>query len=236
MYILLLVVIYLAFISLGLPDALLGAAWPLIYPSFKIPVSYAGSLAMLISLGTIIASFQSDRLTRKLGTVKVTFYSILLTALGLFGFAFSRNFYHLILATIPYGLGAGSIDAALNNYVALHYKSAHMSWLHCMWGVGASTGPIILAFALQKQYTWPSGYIWIAYIQLFLALIVALSAPLWHNNKTNSAMAGTGDTASETKAKSLSLRESLAAFRSKSHINYLFLLFCHGTLYGPLGK
>ena len=112
---LLLFVIYLTFISLGLPDSLLGAAWPLIYPSFAVPVSYAGHLSMLISLGTIIASFQSERLTRILGTVKITTISIGLTALGLLAFAFSRNFYHLILATIPYGLGAGSIDAALNN-------------------------------------------------------------------------------------------------------------------------
>lgn len=227
MYILLLVVIYLAFISLGLPDALLGASWPLIYPSFKIPVSYAGSLAMLISLGTIIASFQSDRLTGKLGTVKVTFYSILLTALGLFGFAFSRNFYHLILATIPYGLGAGSIDAALNNYVALHYKSAHMSWLHCMWGVGASTGPIILALALQKQYTWSSGYIWIAYIQLFLAMAVALSAPLWHVNKAKSTIDKTADMVSEAKTKSLSLKEVWQLLGAKATLT---TFFCYSAM------
>lgn len=177
---LLLFVIYLTFISLGLPDSLLGAAWPLIYPSFAVPVSYAGHLSMLISLGTIIASFQSEHLTRILGTVKITTISIGLTALGLLAFAFSRNFYHLILATIPYGLGAGSIDAALNNYVALHYKSAHMSWLHCMWGVGASIGPCILGMALANKQSWQSGYRIIAYIQIALAVIVAISTRLWH--------------------------------------------------------
>lgn len=226
---LLLLVIYLAFISLGLPDALLGAAWPLIYPSFNIPVSYAGTLAMLISLGTIIASFQSDRLTRLLGTVRVTFYSILLTVLGLFAFAWSSNFYHLILATIPYGLGAGSIDAALNNYVALNYKSAHMSWLHCMWGIGASSGPFILAYALQKQYTWPYGYRWIAYIQLLLAIIVALSAPLWHLNKSKvkSALGFQEDKVNTSTIKPLSLREVWQIFGAKAT---LAVFFCYSAM------
>lgn len=220
---LLLIVIYLTFISLGLPDALLGAAWPLIYPNFNVPVSYAGSLAMLISLGTIIASFQSDRLTKQLGTVKVTFYSILLTAIGLLAFAFSSNFYHLILATIPYGLGAGSIDAALNNYVALNYKTAHMSWLHCMWGVGASTGPIILAFALQKHYTWATGYKWIAVIQLFLALIVAISSPLWHKHQNKE----TATYNVQEKTKNLSLREVWKLLGAKAT---LITFFCYSAM------
>ena len=137
---LLLPVIYLAFISLGLPDSLLGSAWPNLYPAFGVPVSYAGIVSMIISCGTIVSSLCSDRLTRALGTGKVTALSVAMTAAALFGFSVSSAFWMLCLWAIPYGLGAGSVDAALNNYVALHYESRHMSWLHCMWGLGASGG------------------------------------------------------------------------------------------------
>lgn len=140
---LLLAVIYLSFISLGLPDALLGSAWPSIYPQFSVPVSYAGIISMIIAVGTIISSLQSDRLTRLLGAGKITAISVAMTAAALFGFSISSEFWMLCLWAIPYGLGAGSVDAALNNYVALHYTSRHMSWLHCMWGIGASVGPYI---------------------------------------------------------------------------------------------
>ena len=136
MFQLLLIIIYLSFISLGLPDALLGAAWPSIHQEFQVPVSYAGVISMIISVGTIISSLQSDRLTRKLGTGKVTAVSVAMTAVALFGFSISHSFVALCLWAIPYGLGAGSVDASLNNYVALHYESRHMSWLHCMWGIG----------------------------------------------------------------------------------------------------
>ena len=137
---LLLAIIYLSFISLGLPDSLLGAVWPTMYPQLGVPVSYAGIISMIIAAGTIVSSLQSDRLTRKLGTGKVTAFSVAMTAAALFGFSISHSFIHLCIWAVPYGLGAGSVDAALNNYVALHYKSRHMSWLHCMWGVGASVG------------------------------------------------------------------------------------------------
>ena len=140
---LLLAIIYLSFISLGLPDGLLGAAWPTMYPEFGTPVSYAGMLSMIIALGTIVSSLMSDRLTYSLGTGKVTAISVAMTAAALFGFSCSHSFWMLCLWAIPYGLGAGSVDASLNNYVALHYTSRHMSWLHCMWGLGASTGPYI---------------------------------------------------------------------------------------------
>ena len=129
----LLAVIYLAFISLGLPDSLLGSAWPSMYPEFGVPVSWAGVVSMIIAAGTIVSSLQSDRLTRRLGAGKVTSFSVAVTAVALFGFSFSKSFWMLCLWAVPYGLGAGSVDAALNNYVALHYKSRHMSWLHCMW-------------------------------------------------------------------------------------------------------
>ena len=143
MFQLLLVIIYLSFISLGLPDSLLGSAWPTMYPQLGVPVSYAGIISMIIALGTIVSSLQSDRLTRRLGTGKVTAISVAMTAVALWGFSVSSAFWQLCLWAVPYGLGAGSVDASLNNYVALHYKSKHMSWLHCMWGVGAASGPYI---------------------------------------------------------------------------------------------
>ena len=130
---LLLIMIYLAFISLGLPDALLGSAWPTMQPEFGVPLSFAGIVSMIIAVGTIVSSLLSDRLTRKWGTGLVTACSVALTAIALIGFSVSRSFFLLCLWAVPYGLGAGSVDASLNNYVALHYKSRHMSWLHCMW-------------------------------------------------------------------------------------------------------
>lgn len=179
MFQLLLVIIYLSFISLGLPDALLGSAWPAIYPQLNVPVSYAGIISMIISIGTIISSLQSDRLTRLLGTGKVTAISVGTTAVALFGFSLSDSFIALCLWAVPYGLGAGSVDAALNNYVALHYESRHMSWLHCMWGIGASAGPYIMGYVMTGGETWNTGYRYIAVIQVILTAIIFLSLPLW---------------------------------------------------------
>ena len=176
---LLIVVIYLAFISLGLPDSLLGAAWPTVYPELGVPVSYAGVISMIIALGTVISSLQSDRLTRKLGTGRVTAISVAMTALALFGFSVSRSFWLLCLWAIPYGLGAGSVDASLNNYVALHYESRHMSWLHCMWGVGAATGPYIMGYALTHGMSWNGGYRIISILQVVLTAILFISLPMW---------------------------------------------------------
>lgn len=133
MFQLLLAVIYLAFISLGLPDSLLGSAWPTMYREFSVPVSYAGGISMIIAVGTIISSLLSDRLTKRFGAGKITAVSVFMTAAALFGFSTSHTFIALCLWAVPYGLGAGCVDAALNNYVALHYTSRHMSWLHCMW-------------------------------------------------------------------------------------------------------
>ena len=154
---LLLAVIYLSFISLGLPDSLLGSAWPLMYQEFQVPVSYAGGISMIISAGTIFSSLQSDRLTKKFGPGAVTAASVAMTAAALFGFSISRSFGLLCFWAVPYGLGAGSVDAALNNFVALHYSSRHMSWLHCMWGVGATVGPYIMGYALSGGLGWQSG-------------------------------------------------------------------------------
>ena len=155
---LLLGVIYLAFISLGLPDGLLGAAWPVMYPQLSVPVSCMGVISVIISCGTITSSLLSDRLTRRLGTGKVMVISVAMTALALLGFSVSNSFILLCLLAIPYGLGAGGVDAGLNNYVALHYSSRHMSWLHCMWGVGAAVGPYILGAVLTGGQVWNMGY------------------------------------------------------------------------------
>ncbi|MBX9138084.1 MULTISPECIES: sugar MFS transporter [unclassified Clostridium] len=179
MFNLLLAVIYLAFISLGLPDSLLGSVWPTMYQEFNVPVSYAGAIFMIISAGTIFSSLQSDRLTKSFGTGKVTAFSVLMTAIALWGFSISSSYWMLISLAIPYGLGAGSVDASLNNYVALHYKSHHMSWLHCMWGIGASIGPYIMSFALVNGQTWNMGYLYISLIQVALTVIIMLSLPLW---------------------------------------------------------
>lgn len=179
MFHLLLAVIYLSFISLGLPDGLLGAAWPIMQPQLSVPVSYAGLLSLLISCCTIFSSLASDRLTRKLGTAKLTAVSVAMTALALFGFSFSSSIFELCFWAIPYGLGAGSVDAALNNYVAIHYASRHMSWLHCMWGVGASIGPYIMGFALSGGNNWPMGYRYIGFLQVILTILLFLSLPLW---------------------------------------------------------
>ena len=178
---LLLALIYISFISLGLPDALLGAAWPIMHPELGVPVSYAGFISLTVSAGTVISSLLSDRLTLKLGAGKVTAFSVGMTALALFGFSRSSCFWHLILWAIPYGLGAGSVDASLNNYVAVHYASRHMSWLHCMWGVGASVGPYVMGQALTGGLSWNSGYCYISIFQVCLTAVLLLSLPLWKN-------------------------------------------------------
>jgi fucose permease len=219
MYSLLLAVIYLAFISLGLPDALLGSGWPTMYTQLQVPFSYAGIISMIISAGTIVSSFFSDRLTRKFGAGLVTAVSVLLTAGALFGFSVSDSFYLLCIMAIPYGLGAGAVDAALNNYVALHYSSRHMSWLHCFWGVGAAVSPYIMGFCLGKGLGWSRGYFSVSMIQIVITAILFISLPLW-KSRTDEKEGGIEPKCAEaeqiqtdqTKAassKALSLREIL---------------------------
>lgn len=176
---LLLAVIYVSFISLGLPDSLLGSAWPAMYQGLGVPISYSGIIFFIISMGTVISSLQSDRLTRKLGAGKVTAISVGMTSAALLGFSVSNSFWMLCLWAVPYGLGAGSVDAALNNYVALHFASRHMSWLHCMWGVGASMGPYIMGYALTGWGSWNLGYRIISVIQMVLTVVIVMSLPLW---------------------------------------------------------
>lgn len=176
---LLLVIIYLAFISLGLPDSLLGSAWPVMQSDFGKSLDTAGYLYMIISAGTIVSSLVSGRLNDLLGTGKVMVISVLLTAGALLGFSFAPSFIWLVICAIPLGLGGGAVDAALNNYVALHYKASHMSWLHCFWGVGASIGPIIMSFYISHQGSWEKGYFTISMLQIGLTIILFLSLPLW---------------------------------------------------------
>lgn len=180
---LLLALIYISFISLGLPDSLLGSAWPTLHTQFSVPVSFAGVVSMVICLGTILSSLFSDKLLSKFGAGKITAFSTMLTAIGLFGFSTSNAFWMLILWAIPYGLGAGGVDAVLNNYVALHYKPQHMSWLHCMWGVGAAISPYIMSFALLKLNGWNFGYLIVSIIQITLAAFIFLSLPAWKEKK-----------------------------------------------------
>lgn len=172
---LLLAVIYIAFISLGLPDAVLGAAWPTMSGDLHAPISWAGGISMTISAGTIVSALLSDRMTLRFGAGKVTAVSVALTAFALFGFSISPNYWMLLLFAIPYGLGAGGVDAALNNYVAIHYESRHMSWLHAMWGLGALLGPYIMASALGAGHGWAWGYRTISILQVVLTAVLVLS-------------------------------------------------------------
>ena len=204
MFNLILAIIYLSFISLGLPDGLLGAAWPTMYPEFNVPVSCSGPIFIIISGGTIISSLLSDKLTKKLGPGMVTAISVALTTVALFGFSFSNSFILLCLWSIPYGIGAGGVDAALNNYVALHYSSKHMSWLHCMWGLGATIGPYIMGFVLSGGGIWNTGYRIVGIIQIALTFILIFSLPLWKNQD---ATRNVGNNVAQNNSVPLSIKE-----------------------------
>ena len=182
----LLIIIYLAFISLGLPDSLLGAAWPVMQSDIGAPLETGGILFMTISAGTIISSLISGKVLKKFGTGKVTFVSVLMTATALLGFYFAPSVAWLIVCAIPLGLGAGAVDAGLNDYVATNYKAHHMSWLHCFWGVGATLGPIIMAQFILEGNAWRNGYFVIAGIQFALVFILLFTLPLWKKVKNSS--------------------------------------------------
>lgn len=187
---LLLAIIYMAFISLGLPDSLLGSAWPSMYGELGVSVSLAGVVTMIVSCGTIVSSLFSYRLIRRMGTGLVTAVSVLLTAAALFGFSVSRSFVWLCLWAVPYGLGAGAVDAALNHYVALHYASRHMNWLHCFWGVGAAVSPYIMSVCLAGGFGWNSGYRAVSILQMVLTGVLFLSLPLWKRQEQGRAPEG----------------------------------------------
>ena len=220
---LLLVIIYISFISLGLPDALLGSAWPSMYKEMGVPVSYAGIISMIISFGTIISSLQSDRLTKKLGAGMVTAISVAMTAAALFGFSVSGSFLALCLWAVPYGLGAGSVDAALNNYVALHYTSRDMSWLHCMWGVGTIVGPYVMGYALTNGMTWNRGYFIISVLQIVLSAALFFSLPIWRKMEKKGTE-GQHESGTESR-KALRLKEIIRIPGAKE-IMVTFFCYC----------
>jgi len=222
---LLLPVIYLAFISLGLPDSLLGSAWPVMYQELGTSVSAAGIISMIISAGTIVSSLNSDRLNTRFGTGKVTAVSVLTTAVALFGFSISHSFWALCLWGIPYGLGAGSVDAALNNYLALHYKARHMSWLHCMWGVGCSTGPVVMSWAIS-HLNWNKGYLIISIFQIGLTAILIISLPLWKQFQ-NRGNTGQPDSSSVCTLPALTLKQ---IFQIPGAREILFAFFCYSAI------
>lgn len=184
MYSLLLAVIYLIFVSLGLPDSLLGSGWPTMQAAFGVPSSYAGYVSMAISFMTIISALFSPRMIRRFHTKWIVIVSILLTVFGLLGFSFSTSYAMLFVFVIPYGLGAGAIDASVNHYVANNYSGSVMNFLHCFYGVGAVISPNIMALALSKA-RWNEGYRWTAYIQMTILLVCILSLPLWKKNESS---------------------------------------------------
>ena len=222
MYSLLLAIIYLSFISLGLPDSLIGSAWPIMHVDLGVSMSSAGIITIIISVGTVISSFFSNTLTNKLGTGLVTAISVAFTALGLIGFSFAKAFWMLCVFAIPYGIGAGAVDAALNNYVALNYPARHLSWLHCMWGIGASAGPYIMGYALTAGWGWNSGYHIIAVLQIVLTAILLCSLPLWKQRPAEVLQDG-----KVQNVKALSIREVLQLAGARE---ILVCFFCYCAL------
>ena len=221
MFSVLLGIIYISFISLGLPDSLLGSAWPVIYPELGVPISYSGIIFMIISIGTVVSSLQSDRLTKLLGAGKITAISVGMTAVALFGFSISHSFLMLCIWAVPYGLGAGSVDAALNNYVALHFASKHMSWLHCMWGIGASAGPYIMSFAITRSSSWNMGYRIISILQVGLSAVIFCSLPIWKRfEKENRA-----DAVEDERLEPIPLKE-VVRFKGAKEIMLAFFCYC----------
>ncbi len=214
---LLIIIIYLAFISLGLPDALLGSAWPNIYVEFDVSVSSMGIVSMLISGCTIVSALMSERIGKKFSTGVVTGVSVAMTAIGLLGFSMSTQFWNLLVWSVPYGLGAGTVDSALNNYVALHYKSRHMSWLHCFWGLGCTIGPAVMSYFLLGGRSWTNAYFTIFIIQVILCAVIFASLPLWKKKAS--------DNSGEETTQVLGLRKTVA-LRGVKETMLGFLCYC----------
>lgn len=193
MTLLLLIVIYIAFIGLGIPDSLFGAAWPAIYSEFDLPISSANLITLIISGGTVLSSFFSARIINRFGTAAVTFASTLFTAVALLGFSLSGSLLWLCISAVPLGIGAGSIDSALNNYVALHYKATHMNFLHCFYGIGVSLSPYLMSLALSDNSDWHRGYRVAFFIQLGITTVTLISLPLWKKAHGAGTADGSGD-------------------------------------------
>ena len=227
MYLLLLIIIYISFISLGLPDSMLGSTWPTVYEDINVPISYAGVISMIISFGTIVSSLFSDKLIKKLGTGLIMITSVFLTAIALFGFSVSNSFLLMCIMSIPLGLGGGSVDAALNNYIALHYKARHMNWLHCFWGLGASIGPVVVSYWLVSG-NWKMGYRIISIIQFTLVAILVFSIPLWKKvaskDKLNKEV--------RVKAEKITIKRLIALPGAKAA---LFSFFCYCSIEATTG-
>ncbi|NLV91048.1 MAG: MFS transporter [Firmicutes bacterium] len=221
---LLLVLIYISFISLGLPDSILGTAWPAAYKDLGVPISWAGIISATISGGTIISSWFSNRIISRLGTGVTTVVSVAMTAVALLGVSLSGSFWFLLLFAIPLGLGAGSVDAALNNFVALHYQAKHMNWLHCFWGIGASAGPVIMSISLTSS-NWQTGYAAIGWLQVALVIILLLSLPLWKRFSSGAQSEG-------SRAQVLSTRELLRIPGAKP---ILVAFFCYCAVEATAG-
>ncbi len=214
--IVLLVIIYAAFISLGLPDSLLGSAWPAMRAGFDAPVAIAGYLSMTICLGTIVSSFLSSRILAKYKTGTVTAVSVAMTAAALFGFSLTPSVWFMFILAIPLGLGAGSVDASLNNFVALHFESRHMNWLHCFWGIGATIGPMIMAFNIDTGNGWRAGYLIVAIIQSALVVVLFSTLGLWKNGTA-------GRPAENSEIRFISNREALRLPNAKlAMIGFVF--------------
>ncbi|MDR2889487.1 MAG: MFS transporter [Lachnospiraceae bacterium] len=224
---LILIITYIAFISLGLPDSIMGSSWPVIYQDIGASIEDAGIIFIIVSIGTVLSSFFSDKIIRRLGTGMVTAISVMLTAAALLGNAFGQDFRVFCLLAIPMGLGAGSVDAALNNYVALNYSARHMNWLHCFWAVGAAIGPMIMSHFISGKMTgnWAGGYRIIGFIQLTLALLLFISLPLWKRAE--------GKLPPETKKKEpVKLGEVL---RLPGAIKALIAFFCYCGMESTIG-
>ena len=219
MFSFLLFIIYLVFISLGLPDTAFGSAWPSIYPDFEVPVSYASILTIIVPICTIISSLNSDRLTRKFGTGKVTLVSVLLSAIGLLGYSICSEFWMLCIFAIPYGLGAGGIDSSINNYAANNYSSKHMNWLHAMWGIGATIGPILMGYTLSNGKTWNDGYLLLGIIQSILVLFLFFTLPLWKKGKSSDTEGIQGE--------ALTIKQTLMV---KGALTLLLCFFCYSAV------
>lgn len=221
----LLLLIYLAFISLGLPDSLMGTSWPTMYQTMGMQLSAVGIISFIIAVGTVISSLLSSRMIQRFGTKWVTAISVLMTAVPLVIIAYATQFYQLCLLAVPLGLGAGSVDAALNNYVALHYKAKHMNWLHCFWGVGASLGPMILSAYLAQEAGWRKGFFTIGLLQTAMAALLFLSLPLWSKAKK-------AEPQEEVPIKTLSIKQVLHVRGAKPA---LVAFFCYCALEGTTG-
>ncbi len=229
----LLPIIYLAFISLGLPDSAIGSAWPTMAPALGAGISWVGVVTMIISAGTIVSSLMSVRVVERFGTGRVTVVSVVLTAAALVGFSQSGAFWQLCLWAVPYGLGAGAVDAALNAFVAVHYESQHMSWLHCMWGVGASGGPMIMAQCLERS-TWSTGFFVLGGIQVAIAAVLTLSLPLWRDRKLPHAADDLGSSAAASAPRAHHTRRELLRLPGVAAV--LVSFFCYSAIEATCGN